>query len=94
MAYQYQKMIRAELDAGREIPLKGVPAALGDVAKGSVDASQRLYRRAQSRTYSIGFSLREMEAARAARQARTAPPAQKKAQLQPRAKRKRAKGSK
>jgi len=80
-------MVREALDAGREIPAKGVPASLGELAKGAVDASQRLYRKAQSRTYAISFSLKDIETARKATPASAAKPAKK------RAKRTRAKGS-
>ena len=69
MSHVYKKMVREALDAGREIPAKPVPASLGEVARGAVAASQRLYRSAQSRTFSIGFSLRDIEAKAAAAKA-------------------------
>ena len=96
MSHVYKKMVREALDAGHEIPAKPVPASLGEVARGAVAASQRLYRSAQSRTFSIGFSLRDIEAkaaaARAAQQTKAAEEATKPAK-KPRAKRTRAKGS-
>ena len=93
MSHVYKKMVREALDAGHEIPAKPVPASLGEVARGAVAASQRLYRSAQSRTFSIGFSLRDIEArAAAAKAAQTQDEATKPAK-KPRAKRTRAKGS-
>ncbi len=89
MSHMYQKMVRERMDAGREIPLKPVPAALGEVAKGSVAASQRLYRKAQSRTFSMPFSLAELEAKKQAKA--TKKPAAKKSGAKPKG---RAKGSK
>ena len=97
MSDTYKRMVREALDAGHEIPAKPVPASLGEVARGAVAASQRLYRSAQSRTFSIGFSLRDIEArAAAAKAAQTQDQAQDRATkpATKRAPRKRAKGSK
>ena len=81
-------MVRAEIDAGREVPAKPVPAALGDLAKGSVDTAQRLYRKAQSRTFTMPVSLAELEAKRAAKAAKSEKPTGKPAKKRARGKRK------
>ena len=92
MSHFYQKMVREALDAGREIPAKPVPASLGEAARGAVDASQRLYRKAQSRTFAMSFSLKDLEAQRAAKAA--AAKATPKKPAKKTARTRRAKGSK
>lgn len=60
-------MLRDSLEAGREPAAVGVPEwAPG--ARESVEASQENMRRAQTRTYSISFSLAEIELRRQARE--------------------------
>lgn len=94
MSHFYQKMVREALDAGREIPAKPVPASLGETARGAVAASQRLYRKAQSRTFAMSFSLKDLEAQRAAKvAAKATPKASSKKPAKKTARTRRAKGS-
>lgn len=93
MSHFYQKMVREALDAGREIPAKPVPASLGEAARGAVDASQRLYRKAQARTFAMSFSLKDIEAKAAAAQAAQAKKPAKKPAKKTTARTRRAKGS-
>lgn len=75
---EWERMFRDAQAAGREVPIVEVPAALGDVARASVEATTELARRGNRRSYVVNIDLAALEAAYQAdlarRAAQAAPP--------------------